>query len=50
MNAFAFLKSLISSEEFQGALTRIINRPHVTWRETFEVSPRDAALRPTLTR
>jgi predicted component of viral defense system (DUF524 family) len=33
---FAFLKSLIRNEEFEGAATRIIYTPHVVWKEVRE--------------
>jgi predicted component of viral defense system (DUF524 family) len=36
---FAFLKGLIASDEFQGALNRIVSRPHVVWHEDLEVTP-----------
>jgi predicted component of viral defense system (DUF524 family) len=42
---FAFLKSLISSDEFQGALNRIINRPHVVWEENRELGPSDRGVK-----
>src|SRR2546421_437073 len=35
---FAFLKSLIASDDFQGSLARIVSRPHVAWREVREQS------------
>jgi len=33
---FAFLKSLISGEDFQAALSEIIRRPHVSWIDIHE--------------
>lgn len=33
---FAFLKSLISGEDFQAALSEIIRRPHVAWEDIHE--------------
>ncbi len=35
---FAFLKSLIASDDFQGSLTRVVSRPHVAWQEVREQS------------
>ena len=35
---FAFLRSLISGEAFQGSLQEILRRPHVDWIETREMA------------
>lgn len=35
---FAFLKSLISGEDFQAAISEIIRRPHVSWEDIHETT------------
>ena len=42
---FAFLRALIGNDDFQGALSEIVRRPHVTWETIHESTPPGQGLR-----
>lgn len=44
---FAFLRSLISGEEFQAAVSEIIRRPHVNWIDHHESTPPNKGIKAT---
>jgi len=42
---FAFLRALIGNDDFQGALSEIVRRPHVAWEDIHESTPPGQGLR-----